>query len=251
MSSANIGYSDLVTEMYDMAQPIGHSVGDVEYYTAQLAGIDGPVLEAACGTGRFLIPLAKAGHEMAGVDYSAAMIEACRRNCEAHGVRASLHTESMATFVREGEYGAIVVPRGSIRNLEGREALLAALRCFHRSLRPRGVLLLDLTPPNTGTDLAPLDCWESGDHVWTRQDVHVSYDPVANCSTKFSRYEKWHDGQLVTTELRRFTLQHWGVREFRQLLHEAGFVDTEVTADYDDTPPRAESRRWVFRTNRT
>jgi len=243
----NVSYSDLVTEIYDMAQPIGHSVGDVEYYAAQLTNTDGPILEAACGTGRVLIPLAQAGHEMEGSDYSAAMIEACRRNCERHGVSAQLYAES----VRDAAYAAIIVPRGSIRNVEGREATLSALRCFHKSLAAQGVLLLDLSPPNIGTDLGPMDYWESGAYLWTRQDVRVDYDPVVNCTTKFSRYEKWHNGQLVAAELRRFTLQHWGVREFQDLLMEAGFVDIEVTADYGQADsPRADSRRWVFRANR-
>lgn len=61
------------------------------------------------------------------------------------------------------------------------------------------------------------------------------------------RYEKWHDGELVTTELHRFALQHWGLREFRELLGEAGFVDVRVTADYqEENPPGPDSGDWTF-----
>lgn len=243
----NVSYSDLVTEMYEISQPIGHSVGDVEYYSARLADVDGPILEAACGTGRVLIPLAAAGHTMAGVDDSAAMIAACTRNCREHGVSAELFTASMTEFVREAAYAAVIVPRGSIRAIKGRESTLDALRCFQRSLAPQGVLLLDLSPSNVATELGPLAYWEVGSTIWTRQDVRVDYDPVANFSTKLTRYEKWTDGELVATELRRFFLQHWNVHEFTDLLREAGFGDIEVTADYGTEPPLHDSRRWVYR----
>jgi SAM-dependent methyltransferase len=243
----NVSYSDLVTEMYEISQPIGRSVGDVEYYSAQLADVDGPVLEAACGTGRILIPLAAAGHTMAGVDDSAAMIAACARNCREHGVSAELFTASMTEFVRKAVYAAVIVPRGSIRAIKGREATLDALRCFHRSLAPQGTLKLDLSPPKVATELGPMEYWEAGSTMWTRHDVRIDYDPVSNFSTKLTRYEKWHDGVLIATELRRFFLQHWNVHEFTDVLREAGFGDIEVTADYRADPPRPDSRRWVYR----
>lgn len=250
MRDMSNSYSDLVTEIYDMAQPVGHSVGDVKYYTAQLRGVEGPVLEAACGTGRVLIPLAQAGHEMAGADYSQAMIEACDRNCRTHGVDASLHTESMTTFVREDTFGAVIVPRGSIRNVEGRDATASTLECFRRSLVPGALLLLDLSPAHIGTDLGPLDFWERGSVVWTRQDVRVDYDPAVNCTTKLTRYEKWDDGHQVAAELQRFTMQHWSIHEFADLVAATGFVDVEITSDYTSEPPSAASRRWVYRARR-
>ena len=55
-------YGPLATEVYDLDKPIGHSFGDVEYYTRLLATISGRILEPATGTGRILILLLEAGH---------------------------------------------------------------------------------------------------------------------------------------------------------------------------------------------
>ena len=44
-----------------------------------LLDIEGPVLEAACGTGSILLCLAALGHEMWGFDISAAMLKQLRR----------------------------------------------------------------------------------------------------------------------------------------------------------------------------
>ena len=61
-------YGKLATEVYDLDKPLGHSFGDVEYYTRLLAEVSGRILEPATGTGRILIPLLEAGHEVDGLD---------------------------------------------------------------------------------------------------------------------------------------------------------------------------------------
>ena len=37
-----------------------------------------PILELGCGTGRVLLPLARAGHEVTGIDLSERMLDVCR-----------------------------------------------------------------------------------------------------------------------------------------------------------------------------
>ena len=51
-------YGQLSAFFYELTKPVGYSIeGDIEYYSRQLAGILGRVLEAGVGTGRMLIPL--------------------------------------------------------------------------------------------------------------------------------------------------------------------------------------------------
>jgi len=77
--------------------------------------------------------------------------------------------------------------------------------------------------------------------------MRTVYDPVANQTTSFLRYEKWRDGGLIATELQRFRLQYWSLTEFERLLADAGFTDISVTADYrDDHRPGPDSRGWTF-----
>ena len=47
---------------------------DVEFVLSLAQQQDGPVLEMGCGTGRLLLPLARAGFEVTGIDTSAAML---------------------------------------------------------------------------------------------------------------------------------------------------------------------------------
>ncbi len=240
-------FSAVVAEAYDIAQPLGHTVGDVEFYTGALANIDARILEPACGTGRILIPLLEAGHDADGLDHSSEMLAICRKHCRERGLNPNLHVADMSNFVQPKTYQAIVVPRGSIRNIEGRDATLRALRCFRESLIPGGLLLLDLTIPLFVPGPLPiLEHWERDPYVYICETIIIDYDAFVDRTTRYARYTKWQDGELVALELHRFCFQHWNLQDFRALLAEAGFEDIKVTGNFRNDAPRPGDRYWNF-----
>ncbi len=155
-------YGRLVTEVYELDKPIGHSFGDVEYYLAQLREVGGPVCEPAVGTGRILIPLLEAGLEVEGADTSPEMLAVCRQHCQERGLDPVLRQADMTTFARPGAYRAVIIPAGSIGLLDGRAATMQALRCFHQSLMPGGRLIVDVDAPALLGDPGPMRYWRSG-----------------------------------------------------------------------------------------
>jgi ubiquinone/menaquinone biosynthesis C-methylase UbiE len=240
-------YGTLAAEVYDLDKPIGHSFGDVEYYRRHVAAVSAPILEPAVGTGRILIPLLESGLQVEGLDTSPDMLALCRQHCQDRGLSPVLREADMTTFVQPGAYSAVIVPTGSITLLDGRPATSKALAAFHRSLVPGGRLIVDIPPPQPATGTEPVRYWRHGRHLWTLQTMHIEYNPVTNQTTRFLRYEKWEDGQLIKTELQDFRLQHWSIAEFSQLLADAGFTGITVTADYrDDLEPGPDSADWTF-----
>ena len=241
------GYGTLATEVYEIDKPIGHSFGDVEYYTRLLAGVSGPILEPAVGTGRILIPLLEAGHEVEGLDTSPQMLAVCRQHCRDRGLDPVLLEADMATFVRPGAYQAVIIPAGSFELLDGAPAARRALACFHESLAPGGRLVLDIDPPQLIAGPEPVRHWRRGSFLWTLQVMHRWYYSAANQTTRLLRYEKWQDGALIATELQWFRLQHWSLREFAGLLAGAGFDQVQVTADHrGEGQPGPGSHIWTF-----
>ncbi|MGW4369383.1 class I SAM-dependent methyltransferase [Nocardia takedensis] len=242
-------HSKLVAEVYRFHLPVGYSNGDVEYYARALRGVSGTILEPACGTGRVLIPLLEAGYRVEGVDHSADMLDFCRSECRERGLdEPVLHHADMATFERAATYDAVILPAGSIRNLDGREATVAALRSFHHCLRPGGRLIIDVAAPEQIATATPaVEIHQQEPYVWTTQTLRLDYDPILNRSTQFVRYEKWRDGEQVAVELHRYLQQYWGIGEFEALLREAGFTDISVAADYhENRVPVRQSRDWTF-----
>lgn len=241
------GHSALVAEVYDISHPLGSGVGDVEYYTRALRDVEGSILEPACGTGRILIPLLEAGHRVDGVDYSPHMLEICRSHCRDRGFDPTLYIGEMSTFTQPETYEAVIVPRGSIRNVEGRDVTLQALRCFHASLIPGGRLVLDVTIPLFVPGPLPLlEHWTRDACVYTCETLVIEYEPVLDRTVRYARYTKWHEGELVATELHRFFFQHWNARDFQALLAEANFEEIEVTGDFGKDAPRPSDRYWNF-----
>ena len=240
-------YGRLVAEVYELDKPVGKSFAGLEYYTRQLAGVTGRILEPATGTGRVLIPLLEAGFTVEGLDTSPDMLALCRQHCRDRGLDPVLREAAMTGLEEPAAYQAIIIPAASIMLLDGRDEAPRALAAFRGSLVPGGRLILDVEAPSLVTEPATTRYWRRDPYLWTLQVMHTEYDPAANQTTSFLRYEKWRDGGLVATELQRFRLQYWSLPEFGHLLADAGFTDISATADYrDDHRPGPGSHVWTF-----
>jgi SAM-dependent methyltransferase len=97
-----------VTEYVDYAEyyDLDHrrQVDDVPFYLAYAgpASVAGgsAILELACGTGRILIPLAEAGHEMVGLDLSEKMLALCREKVAERGLGERVHSRTLLLTTR-------------------------------------------------------------------------------------------------------------------------------------------------------
>jgi SAM-dependent methyltransferase len=240
-------YGTLATEVHELDKPVGRPFADVDYYTDLLADVSGPIFEPATGTGRILIPLLEAGHQVEGLDSSPQMLARCREHCRHRGLDPVLREADMTAFVQLAAYEAVIIPAGSIALLDGRKATLQALTCFRDSLVPGGRLIVDVPVSQPATGHEAMRYWQHGSCLWTLQTMHIEYDPAANQTTRFLRYDKWQEGTLRMTELQTFRLQHWNCQEFEDLLAEAGFTRIFLTADYKSVAsPRTADGIWTF-----
>jgi hypothetical protein len=175
------------------------------------------------------------------------MLARCRQHCRDRGLDPVLREADMTVFVQLAAYEAVIIPAGSIALLDGRKATLQALTCFRDSLVPGGRLVVDVPVPQPAAGHEAMRYWQRGSFVWTLQTMHVEYDPAANQTTRFLRYDKWQDGTLRMTELRTSRLQHWNCQEFEDLLAEAGFTAMLVAADYQNAASSpAAGGIWTF-----
>ncbi len=63
---------------YDGAYSNMHDLVDAQFYVGLAKESGGPVLELGCGTGRVLLPIARAGVEIQGLDNSRPMLDLLR-----------------------------------------------------------------------------------------------------------------------------------------------------------------------------
>lgn len=101
------------------------------------------LLDAACGTGKYLAEALKAGAAATGLDFSEKMLAAAAAKCP--GARLLRHDlERLPLPFADGEFTRIVFAHG-LRHVGNAAALL---REFARSLRPGGALALTVTHPD-------------------------------------------------------------------------------------------------------
>ncbi|WP_028545563.1 class I SAM-dependent methyltransferase [Paenibacillus taiwanensis] len=228
-------YSTLCTEVYDLTKPVGCSLnGDIEYYQERLKTCQGRILEAAVGSGRFLIPLLEAGFTVDGIDYSPEMLHSCRTRCEERGFKPHLYEAELQSFSLPFTYEAIIIPTGSFCLLDKRQDSIDALTCFYDHLVSGGRLIVDLQLPSdwkTGEITTSTFALPNGDGI-TMENKSIEMDWLNQFTVSYIKYEKWRQGRLIETEMQRFALRWYGVEEFKLILERIGFSDVTCSADY-------------------
>ncbi|WP_313152292.1 class I SAM-dependent methyltransferase [Lacrimispora sp.] len=227
-------YGRLSSEVYDMDKPVGHSFGDIEFYSDRLKSCKGPILEPATGTGRILIPLLEKGFHVEGFDSSKDMLRICHDNCKKRGLNPNLFEAKMESFSLDSKYEAIIVPSGTLLLLYKRADSIKALQNFNEHLSDGGRLIVDvLLQSDISKGIVSTRTWEcpNGDII-TLENKIVEIDYINQYTISHGRYEKWRDGVLVQTELEYFPLRWYGVEEFRSVLESTGFKDIVISSDY-------------------
>jgi len=233
-------YGRLCAEIYDLDKPIG-SLFDIPYYQGRLKDLDGPVLEAACGTGRLTVPLLEAGLTVDGFDHSPEMLAICAANAGARGFAPRLTQARFQDLDLGRTYGAIIVPASSFILIDDYDEAVGALVRLREHLVPGGLLLLDVPPLSFFEVQARPRSWiaANGDRLTLESHMAVS-DSLAQRRVNHDRYERWRDGRLVETELELFAYRVWGVKELELTLAAAGFDQVQVCGNYRlGRPPRA------------
>lgn len=242
-------YGAIAAEIYDIDKPIG-ALPDTAFYLDRLAGIGGPVLEPACGSGRTLAPLLAAGHQVTGFDASPDMLERCRTRCAARGFTPDLSQQMLEDFRYDAPFAAIILPVGTFTLIGDFEVAMSVLRRFRNSLRPGGRIILDLPPLSllAATAVDDRRSWtaENGD-LLTLEGVRVATDWPGQRAATNIRYERWRDNGLIETHLEPMSQRYWGLKEFALALGSVGFGDITVIGAYDRSrPPRSGDRTFTF-----
>lgn len=145
MPTANTLYSS--PDLYDLFST--GVAGDTEYFAA-LAAKAGRVLELACGTGRTLIPMARAGAKVTGIELAPDMLKACRDRVDTGKLQrnVTLFKGDMRRFALKQSFPLIVIPYRAFQHLLDVRDQRACLQACARHLTRQGRLVVNLFDPN-------------------------------------------------------------------------------------------------------
>jgi len=230
---------------------------DVPYWIEAARAAGGPVLEIACGTGRLLLAIRKAGLAADGLDSNPAMIDRLRDRAGAAGLGVRAEVADMRDFDMGRRYSRIFCGFNGFAHCETIADQLACLRASLRHLEPGGALVLHMSYPGPAYWLEPegkavleheaplpgggkVQLWDNRvkDIVGQRQDSVV---------------EIWElDASDRPKSVRKFsTAQRWVYRfELELLFAAAGFARWEFLGGFDGRPLKAPDDQmiaWAFK----
>jgi SAM-dependent methyltransferase len=244
------GYEECAytAEFYDHVVPYRERA-DVDFFVEAAVESGGPVLEIGCGTGRILIPTARAGIEIVGLDLSSHMLRICREQLldEPEDVRArvQLVKADMRDFELGQSFRLVTMPFRPFQHLTTVDDQRACLGRIRDHLVGGGRLILDLFNPSLNVLTRDDQGEELGDEPEftvpdgrrvLRRSRFVSKDlfnQINHCELIY--YVTHPDGRQERL-VHAFPMRYLFRFEAEHLLARCGFELEHVYADYDKSP---------------
>jgi SAM-dependent methyltransferase len=259
---------------WENARTVGRR--DIAFWRGVAQRTGGRTLELGCGTGRVLLPLAKAGVSIVGIDRSEPMLAYARKRLRrlrtpvsASIVRGDIRQlpftppsvsgdkndgraprkDKAAPPITRGGFDLVIAPYGILQSLVRERDLTETLRAVARVLPPGGLFGLDLVPD--------VPRWQEYSR---RTSLRGSRGPrgipvtlIESVRQDRERGLTIFDQEFVegtgrdrSTHRFSLTFRTVGIQPLRRRLERAGFRIDAVLGSYDGAPwdPRADV--WVI-----
>jgi SAM-dependent methyltransferase len=238
----------VTAELYDQVPPYA-SRPDVPFFVETAMESGGPVLELGCGTGRVLIPTAREGIDITGLDLSVDMLAVCRKKLEAEPdevrARIRLVVGDMRSFELQERFRLVTMPFRPFQHLTTVEDQLACLGCIRRHLAEDGKVIVDVFNPmlealvkdNLGEEMTPEPEFTMPDgRKVIRKHKIVARDRVNQIQQIELIYYVTHPEGRQERLVQAFPMRYFFKFEMEHLLARAGFEVEQLYSDYDKSP---------------
>lgn len=244
------GYQDnpFVARLYDQVIPY-RDRPDVGFFVDFAQESGGPILEVGCGTGRVLIPTARAGLQITGLDLSEHMLEVCRQKLENEPQvvqdRVTLIQGDMRDFSLGKTFSLVTTPFRPFQHLLTVEDQVSCLTNIRRHLETGGALILDifnpsleaLTADNLGEEIDAEPEFTTPESIKVlRFNKTISRDLINQVIQVELIYYLTHPNDRKERLVHAFHMRYLFRYEVEHLLSRCGFEIEDLYADYQKNP---------------
>lgn len=219
---------------------------DIPFYLELAKQSGSPVCELACGNGRVLLPIARAGLSVTGIDSSERMLEGLQARLDAEPPDVQGRVALKCADVRDYRFGTkfklVFCAFHSFQHLETTEDQLACLRSVREYLADDGLLCLNVFAPRYDW----LALAQQEQQARTITDPSTGREAVVRLLTKRNWLEQKIESTMILDrvdeqgivhrDVRHLTLCWIFHREMHLLLRHAGFEVTQVYGGFDKRP---------------
>lgn len=221
---------------------------EIPFYLKQARASGGPVLEAACGTGRLTLPIAQAGIAVAGLDVSPEMIARAREKSAAAGLDVDWRHQDAREMDLGRRFALIFMASNALQHLHDLDSILSFFRGARRHLEPDGRLIVDVFNPSPEKLARPRGAPRRHKEFdlpdGRRVDVTVDSEYLRDRQIFHFILTYRHDGRILCEKDVR--MRCFFPEELLALVRLGGFEVVERWGDYDERPFDAAAPKQIL-----
>ncbi len=242
---------------YDAAYSVKQDLVDLPFYLDLAKRSGSPILEIACGTGRVLLPIARQGIVIDGVDNSLPMLGILKSNIEKEPPQIrrniTLYNGDVRYFRLRKKYPLVIIPFRPLQHMHTVQDQLKALTTAAFHLQKDGIVAFDVFYPKfesiaagVGQEILDLE-WRAGkDSVVRRYFRKESVDKInQNFSFTFI-FRTYQDDKLLREESELFKLSYYTYPHLKALFLLAGLESLAEYGSFAKTPLDNAADQMIF-----
>lgn len=256
---AEVNSYSVAAKYYDGAYAAMRDLADAPFYLELAKQHGGPVLEIGCGTGRVLLPIARSGIEIHGVDNSAPMLAVLKDKLarEASLVRqkVTLHSGDMRDFRLGRKFRLVTIPFRPMQLLYSVKDQLAALTSAAAHLDDDGILAFDVFYPKF--EMLPLGIgeerleaeWPSTAEPGMLIRRYYRKDAVDKINQTYSLtfiFRSFRNGEVILEETDTLKMSYYTYPHLRALFLQAGLEVAEEYGSFAKAPLDNSAVEMIF-----
>jgi SAM-dependent methyltransferase len=242
---------------YDAAYSVKQDLVDLPFYLDLTKRSGGPVLEIACGTGRVLLPIARQGIAIDGVDNSLPMLSVLKSHIENEPPQIrrniTVHNGDMRDFRLRKKYPLVIIPFRPLQHMHTVQDQLKALTTAAFQLQKDGILAFDvfypkfeLIPAGLGQEILDLE-WQAGkDSVVRGYFRKESVDKINQNFTFTFIFRTYQGDKIVHEESEPFILSYYTYPHLKALFLLAGLEPFAEYGSFAKTPLDNTADQMIF-----
>jgi SAM-dependent methyltransferase len=247
---------------YDAAYAMKQDLVDLPFYLDLAQASGGPVLEIACGTGRVLLPIAREGIAIDGVDNSLPMLRVLKSHIENEpaGIRRriTLHQGDMRYFRLREKFPLVIIPFRPLQHMYTLPDQLKALTTSAFHLQKNGILAFDVFYPKMellssgiGQETVDLEWQANSNSVVRRYFRKDSVDKINQVFMFTFIFRTYHGDTLVHEESEPFKLSYYTYPHLKALFRLARLEPIAEYGSFAKTPLDNSAEQMIFLLKKT
>lgn len=241
------------SEMYDYNET---ETQDVEFALSLIGAAPKRILEIACGSGRFLVPMANAGHDVTGLDFDEHMLNRISSKIE-NTPKLRWYKSDVINDAWETGFGIVLLAANFLSNIVSDKDYEYAQKLMIQksadALVPGGHVLIDYAytfhPEKWFDNPAPNLIWQGTDRDGNFGKMILlnnTYDAKTRIATCTRRFElALADGSTLVEEIP--TKKHFAsLEQVHEWLNSSGFIIEGEWGDYQRNPISETTNRAII-----